>query len=78
MGVQYVSVNAFSETNVGLNLLTGVAFVGLGLFVDGIMGANNGAPASLNLGENITSMQQILNNSALERYSRTSWSERVE
>ena len=26
VGVQYVSVNDFSETNVGLDLLTGIAF----------------------------------------------------
>ncbi len=86
-GTSYITVHEFGADGTWYQIagvaytntvLTGVAFVGLGLFVDGIMGANNGAPASLNLGENITSMQQILNNSALERYSRTSWSERVE
>jgi hypothetical protein len=86
-GTSYITVHEFGAdgtwyqiAGVAYNntVLTGVAFVGLGLFIDGIMGANNGAPTSLSLGESITSMQQILNNSALERYSRTSWSERVE
>jgi hypothetical protein len=86
-GTSYITVHEFGAdgtwyqiAGVAYNntVLTGVAFVGLGLFVDGIMGANNGAPSSVSLGESITSMQQILNNSDLPRYSRTSWSERVE
>ncbi|HEX7501065.1 MAG TPA: hypothetical protein VF524_12285, partial [Polyangia bacterium] len=59
-------------------VLTGVAFIGLGLFIDGIMGANNGAPTSLSLGESITSMQQIFNNNAIDRYTRTTWTERMD
>jgi len=48
----------------------------MGLFVDGINAGST--PSSINLGESFSNMQQILNNNAIERYSRTSWTERME
>jgi hypothetical protein len=56
--------------------LSGMTFVGGGLFVDGIN--PNSMPSSMNIGESFSNVQQILNNPPYERYSRTSWSERLE
>jgi hypothetical protein len=86
-GTSYITVHEFGADGTwyqvaGVSLqdtvLTGVGFVGTGLFVDGIMGANGGAPQNISVGESFSNMQQILNNAALERYSRTSWSERID
>jgi hypothetical protein len=84
-GTSYITVHEFGADGTwyqiaGFTLertvLTGVAFVGVGLFVDGINPGS--APEGLGIGESITKMQQILNNSAQERYTRTTWSERVD
>jgi len=58
------------------SVLTGVTFVGTGLFVDGINAGS--APQSINLGETFSLTQQLLNSSANERYLRTSWTERLD
>jgi hypothetical protein len=82
-GKSYVTVHEFGAdgtwyqiAGVTLNntVLTGVAFIGTGLFVDGINAGST--PAAINIGETFSSTQQILNNSARERYARTSWTER--
>ena len=57
-------------------VLTGATFVGTGLFIDGINTAV--APQSINIGESFSTMQQLLNNAGLERYMRTTWTERVD
>jgi len=84
-GKSYITVHEFGADGTWYQIagvtisdavLTGVAFVGTGLFVDGINASS--APQSLNIGESFSTMQQILNNSARERYMRTSWSERVQ
>jgi hypothetical protein len=84
-GKSYITVHEFGADGTwyqiaGVTLsntvLTGVTFVGAGLFVDGVNAAS--APQSINIGETFSSMQQLLNNSAPDRYSRTSWSERVD
>ena len=84
-GKSYVTVHEFGAdgtwyqiAGVALDntVLTGVAFVGTGLFVDGINASS--APQSLNIGETFSTAQQVLNNNARDRYARTSWTERVE
>jgi hypothetical protein len=84
-GTSYITVHEFGADGtwyqmagipLGNTVLTGVGFVGVGLFVDGI--SLNAAPQSVNIGETFSSMQQIGNASALERYARTSWSERLQ
>ena len=84
-GKSYITVHEFGADGTwyqiaGFTLdntvLTGAAFVGTGLFVDGINAGS--APQGLNIGESFSTMQQVLNNSARERYTRTSWSERVD
>ena len=86
-GASYVTVHEFGADGnwyqiAGFTLantvLTGATFVGTGFFLDGIMGVGSGGPQAQSFGESIVSLQQILNNSALERYSRTNWSERLE
>jgi hypothetical protein len=84
-GKSYVTVHEFGAdgawyqiAGITLNntVLTGIAFVGTGLFVDGI---NAGAtPQGINIGETFTFTQQILNNAGPDRYSRTSWTERLD
>jgi hypothetical protein len=84
-GNSYVTVHEFAADGTwfqlaGLTLtntvLTGVAFVGASVYVDGM--TNGSVPQSIDLGETFSTMQQLLNNSALERYSRTMWTERVD
>jgi hypothetical protein len=84
-GKSYITVHEFGADGTwyqiaGITLdntvLTGAAFVGTGLFVDGINASS--MPQGLNIGESFSPMQQILNNSARERYTRTSWSERLD
>ena len=86
-GTSYITVHEFGADGswyqiYGATLtdtvLTGGTFVGAGFFLDGIMGANGDMPSGLNFGQNIVSLQQILNGQGLERYSRTSWTERLE
>ena len=59
-------------------VLTGGTFVGTGLFIDGIGVTSNQTPGTINLGESFSTTQQMLNGSAIERYTRTTWSERVD
>jgi hypothetical protein len=84
-GTSYVTVHEFGADGTwyqiaGVTLadtvLTGVTFAGIGLFVDGINAAS--APQGINIGETFSSAQQIINNAAPDRYSRTSWAERVD
>ena len=84
-GTSYVTVHEFGADGsyyqiAGLTLtdtvLTGVAFIGTGLFVDGINAAST--PSAINIGETFSTMQQAQNNNSPERYARTSWSERVD
>ena len=84
-GKSYVTVHEFGAAGTWYQIagvaldntvLTGVAFVGTGLFVDGINASS--APQSLNIGETFSTAQQVLNNNARDRYARTSWTERVE
>lgn len=86
-GTSYVTVHEFGADGTWYQIagftmsdtvLTGGTFVGVGFFLDGIMGGNDGMPAGLNFGQSIVSLQQVLNNAGLERYLRTSWTERVE
>jgi hypothetical protein len=84
-GQSYITVHEFGASGtyfqiagVAINnaVLTGVAFVGTGLFVDGINAAST--PSAINIGETFSPTQQILNNASSERYTRTSWTERQE
>jgi hypothetical protein len=84
-GKSYVTVHEFGADGTwyqiaGLPLdstvLTGVTFIGTGFFVDGINAGS--APRANNFGETFSLTQQLLNKSANERYSRTSWTERLE
>jgi len=89
-GTSYITVHDFGIDGTwyqiaGITLentaLTGVTFIGAGIFVDGIMGASGGAPQSISqyLGEGFISAQQLMGGGdARERYTRTSWSERLE
>jgi hypothetical protein len=82
-GKSYITVHEFGADGtwyqiagvpIDNTVLTGIAFVGTGLFIDGINASS--APKSINIGETFSTTQQILNNSGRERYLRTSWSER--
>jgi len=84
-GTSYITVHEFGADGtwyqiagipLGDTALTGTAFVGTGLFVDGIN--TNSAPQSINVGETFTSMQQLQNNLSVNRYGRTNWTERAE
>jgi hypothetical protein len=84
-GTSYVTVHEFGASGavyqiagltLGSTVLTGFAFVGVGLFVDGITGSS--APQTLSFGETFSTTQQILNNSSIDRYARTSWCERLQ
>jgi len=84
-GTSYITVHEFGAAGgyfqiAGLTyastVLTGATFVGTGLFVDGINTAV--APQTVNIGESFSTMQQILNSAGLERYTRTTWTERVD
>jgi hypothetical protein len=85
-GKSYVTVHEFGADGTwyqiaGVTLdntaLTGITFVGTGLFVDGLI--NSAAPSSISIGETFSTMQQVLNNNnGLERYLRSSWTERVD
>ena len=84
-GKSYITVHEFGAAGgfyqiAGLTfdntVLTGATFVGTGLFIDGINTAV--APQSINIGESFSTMQQLLNNAGLERYMRTTWTERVD
>jgi hypothetical protein len=84
-GTSYVTVHEFGADGTwfqmaGVTLtstaLTGLTFVGTGLFVDGII--NSATPQSISIGETFSKTQQVLNgDSGLDRYTRTSWTERL-
>jgi hypothetical protein len=83
-GKSYVTVHEFGADGTWYQLagvtinnavLTGTAFIGTGLFVDGINAAST--PQSININETFSSVQQSSNSTGAERYSRTSWSERM-
>jgi hypothetical protein len=85
VGTSYITVHEFGASGayyqlagVAINntVLTGVTFVGTGLFVDGINASST--PQTINIGETFSSTQQLLNNASSERYARTSWTERLE
>jgi hypothetical protein len=84
-GQSYVTVHEFGAdgtwyqiAGVTLNntALTGIAFIGTGLFIDGLIG--DSTPASINIGQTFSKTQQIISNSGLDRYQRTTWTERLE
>ncbi|MBN2573754.1 MAG: hypothetical protein JXP73_04250 [Deltaproteobacteria bacterium] len=84
-GTSYITVHEFGADGtwyqvagipIGGTVVTGVGFVVTGLFVNGIN--PSATPQSLNIGQSFSTMQQMLNNAGLERYGRTSWSERLE
>jgi len=84
-GMSYITVHEFGADGTwyqiaGLPLtdtvLTGVTFAGTALFVDGI--TNGPTPQSIGIGETFGSMQQLNNASATDRYSRTTWTERLD
>jgi hypothetical protein len=83
-GKSYVTVHEFGADGTWYQLagvavdnavLTGTAFIGTGLFVDGINAAST--PQSININETFSSVQQSSNSTGAERYSRTSWSEQM-
>jgi len=83
-GKSYITVHEFGAdgtwyqlagVTVNNSVLTGIVFVGTGLFVDGII--NSATPQSMNIGETFSKTQQTTNNNrGLERFLRTGWSER--
>lgn len=85
-GTSYVTVHEFGADGTwyqmaGVTLantaLTGIAFIGTGLFVDGIV--NSAVPSSISIGETFSKTQQIENNnSGLGRFLRTTWTERTD
>ena len=83
-GKSYVTVHEFGAdgtwyqlAGVAINnaVLTGTAFIGTGLFVDGINASST--PQTININETFSSVQQSSNSTGAERYTRTSWSERM-
>ena len=84
-GTSYVTVHEFGADGTwyqiaGVTLtktaLTGINFVGTGLFVDGMIG--DSTPSSISIGETFSKTQQIFNNAGPDRYQRTSWTERLD
>jgi hypothetical protein len=84
-GKSYVTVHEFGAdgtwyqvAGVPLDntILTGVSFIGTGLFVDGINASST--PQTISIGETFSPVQQVLNNPGCERYARTTWSERFD
>ena len=84
-GKSYITVHEFGADGgflqvAGLTLtntvLTGLTFVGTGLFIDGI--TRDSAPTGQGIGETFSSMQSISNPLGVERYTRTTWTERVD
>jgi hypothetical protein len=84
-GKSYVTVHEFGADGTWYQLagvaidnavLTGTSFIGTGLFVDGINAAST--PQAINIDETFSSVQQSSNSKGAERYSRTSWSERLD
>jgi len=84
-GKSYVTVHEFGAdgtfaqvAGIGLDgtILTGTTFAGLGLFVDGINA--NSVPQAINIGETFSTTQRLLDTTGRERYTRTSWIERVD
>jgi hypothetical protein len=86
-GTSYITVHEFRTNGayyqiVGQTIenavLTGGTFVGTGLFVDGIGVSPELTPQAINLGEKFSTNQQMLSANAIERYTRTTWTERVD
>ena len=86
-GTSYITVHEFRSDGMYYQLrgitindavLTGGTFVGTGLFIDGIGVTSEQTPGSINLGETFSTTQQALNGSGIERYTRTTWTERME
>jgi hypothetical protein len=84
-GMSYITVHEFGADGTWFQIagvpltdtvLTGVTFAGTGLFVDGI--TNETGPHSIGIGETFSSTQQIQNNASGDRYSRTTWTERLD
>jgi len=89
-GTSYITVHEFRieggvwawSQKAGLKLdnavLSGGAFVGAGLYVDGIGVTPDVTPRSIRLGESFSTMQQLMNSTGGPRYTRTTWTERFE
>jgi hypothetical protein len=84
-GKSYITVHEFGAdanwyqvagVTVTNAVLTGITFAGAAVFVDGITKDN--VPATIDLGENFSVMQKVVSNPGLERFTRTTWTERVD
>ena len=82
-GTSYVTVHEFAADGtwyqvtgqaVTNSVVSGIAFVGMNLFMNGILSGSNDR-ASLSLGETFNPTQKLANANAIERYLRTGWSE---
>jgi hypothetical protein len=60
-------------------VVTGVTFVGAGLFIDGILNGSSGVAAQTIAGQTFGFAQQLsTTNSTIERFMRTNWTERLD
>jgi hypothetical protein len=85
-GQSYVTVHEFGANGTwyqlaGLTLsntaLTGITFVGTGIYADGII--NSATPQSISISETFSTTQQfVTGNAGIGRYLRTMWNERTD
>ena len=85
VGTSYITVHEFDYSGawyqvagmtVNSSVVTGVAFAGTGLFVDGILNGSSGVSAQTIAGQTFGSAQQLSNSAGIERFRRTNWTER--
>jgi hypothetical protein len=88
VGTSYITVHEFGYNGawyqiagiaVDSSVVTGVTFVGAGLFIDGILNGSSGVAAQTIAGQTFGFAQQLsTTNSTIERFMRTNWTERLD
>jgi hypothetical protein len=87
VGTSYLTVHEFDASgawyqvagiSVASSAVTGVAFAGTGLFVNGLLGGSSGLAAQAIAGQTFGSAQQVSNSAGIERFRRTNWTERLD
>jgi hypothetical protein len=86
VGTSYITVHEFDYSGawyqiagmpVASSVVTGVAFVGTGLFVDGILNGSSGVAGQTISGQTFGFAQQLSNSSSIARFIRTNWTEQL-